>query len=48
MLLNQRPIPMPTLTPDIPTASIDQRKRGVSSVWLIPLIAITLGGWLVW
>lgn len=41
--------PMPNGSPDIPSAPIEKRNpRRLSSVWLIPFIAIALGAWLVW
>lgn len=39
----------PTGADDIPEAVIDQRRgSGLSLVWLIPLVAALIGGWLAW
>jgi len=34
-------------TLDIPDAAINQKGRGISAVWVIPIIATLIAGWLV-
>ena len=41
--------PPPHAGDDIPEAVVDQRRSaGLSLVWLIPLVAALIGGWLAW
>lgn len=37
----------PTVSDALPTASVN-RRRGISAVWLLPLFAVLLGGWLAY
>jgi paraquat-inducible protein B len=32
----------------VPEAKIRTRKRRISIVWLVPLVALAIGGWLVY
>jgi paraquat-inducible protein B len=32
---------------DIPDAQLKPKDRGISAVWVIPIIAALIGGWLV-
>ncbi len=40
--------PSPTAPPPVPPAPIVQSGRGLSPVWIIPIVAALLGLWLVW
>ena len=33
---------------DLPTAAVQTKKRQVSIVWIVPLVAVIIGGWLVY
>ncbi len=39
--------PMPELK-GVPKAEIRSGKRRISVVWLVPLVALAIGGWLAW
>lgn len=32
----------------LPEPELRQKKRGISIVWLVPLLALAVGGWLVY
>ncbi len=41
-------VPQKPETVEFADPVIETRKRGISVVWLVPLVAILIGGWLVY
>ena len=45
--MNEEPNSEPVLN-DLPTAAVQTKKRQFSIVWIVPLVAVIIGGWLVY
>lgn len=49
--MSDSPSPPPSTTPDsppVPARAVVRRSRPWNAVWLVPLVALLLAGWLVW